>query len=177
MPAVEFTLKYTVLGNALTVEIEYEIAKYVENLPRFGLEFAIGKEYAKFSYIGFGPSESYIDKRAACEYGHYESTAEENYEKGYVRPQESGSHFASKYLCMDGLFTVTAEKEFSFSVNPYTTAQLFDTKHHFELTENEFVTVCLDVAMRGVGSHSCGPKLDEEYEIPRKSGNKFTLTF
>ncbi|MBQ8323332.1 MAG: hypothetical protein IJX91_05135 [Clostridia bacterium] len=95
----------------------------------------------------------------------------------YVCPQESGSHYASKYLCVKGLFQATAEKPFSFSVNPYTTAQLCDEKHSFELPENDFVNVCLDLAMRGVGSHSCGPELAEKYEIPRTGKNTFKIVF
>ena len=72
---------------------------------------------------------------------------------------------------------MTAEKPFSFSVNPYTTKQLYETKHSFELPKNDFVNVCVDLAMRGVGSHSCGPVLDARYEIPRECKNVFKLVF
>lgn len=177
MPVAEFKLVYETSGNELTVALEYKTAEHVKSFPRFGLEFAVDKKYNAFSYIGFGPNESYMDKNVACEYGYYESDADKNYDMRYVRPQESGSHYASKYLCLKGLFQATAEKPFSFSVNPYTTAQLCDTKHSFELLENDFVNVCLDIAMRGVGSHSCGPELAEEYEIPRTGENVFKLTF
>ncbi|MBO5889435.1 MAG: hypothetical protein J6Q58_04775, partial [Clostridia bacterium] len=62
-------------------------------------------------------------------------------------------------------------------VNPYSTKQLYETKHNFELPKNDFVNVCVDLAMRGVGSHSCGPKLDEKYEIPKKAKNTFKIVF
>jgi shikimate 5-dehydrogenase len=35
----------------------------------------------------------------------------------------------------------------------------------------------VDVAMRGVGSYSCGPELPEEHEIPRKGKNTFKFKF
>ncbi len=177
MPAAEFELIYKVAGNALMVTVAYKLADYVEGFPRFGLEFGVGKAYGNFSYVGFGPTESYVDKHIASEYGYYESSAEENYDRKYVRPQESGSHYACKYLAVDKLFEVTAEKPFSCSVNPFTTAQLRETLHSFELEENDFVNVCIDLAMRGVGSHSCGPTLPAEYEIPRTYQNTFTFTF
>ena len=177
MPAVDFELCYEVNGNELTVTVAYKIADYVKSLPRFGLEFGFDKAYGEFSYVGFGPSESYVDKHIASEYGHYVSSADENYDFGYVRPQESGSHYACKYLAVKDLFKVTAEKPFSCSVNPYTTAQLRDTLHSFELEENDFVNVCIDLAMRGIGSNSCGPRLKEEYEIPREYKNTFKFTF
>lgn len=69
MPAAEFILEYTVNGNALTMALEYKLADYVENFPRFGIEFGVDKGHCNFSYVGFGPMESYIDKHAACEYG------------------------------------------------------------------------------------------------------------
>ena len=176
-PAVSYTVEYSVSGGELTVMLEYEIADYIKDLPRLGIELGIDKKYASFSYIGYGPTESYIDKHVAADYGFYRSTAKENYYFGYVRPQESGSHFATKYLEIDGLFTVSADEPFSQSVNPYTTEQLKKTPHNFELCENDFVNVCIDLAMRGVGSNSCGPELDEKYEIPKRGRNTFIFKF
>ena len=177
MPAVEFVLEYTVDANELTVSVSYKLADYVQNFPRFGFEFGVDKGHCNFSYVGFGPSESYADKLAACKYGYYVSSAEENYDMKYIRPQESGSHYACQYMAVKDLFKVTAEKPFSCSVNPYTTEQLRETLHAFELEENDFVNICVDVAMRGVGSHSCGPDLPEEFEIPREGSNTFKFTF
>ncbi len=177
MPAAEFELMYEVAGNVLTATIEYKLADYVERFPRFGIEFGVDKAHGNFSYAGFGPTESYVDKHIACEYGYYVNSARENYDREYIRPQESGSHYACKYMAVKDLFKVTAEQPFSFSVNPYTTKQLCETLHSFELEENDFVNVCIDLAMRGVGSHSCGPELPDEYEIPRKGKNTFKFTF
>ncbi len=177
MPAVEFELTYEVTGNVLTADISYKVANYVESMPRFGIEFGVDKAHGNFSYVGYGPYESYNDKHIACEYGYYVSSAEENYDRNYIRPQESGSHCACKYLAVKDLFRVTGEKPFSCSVNPFTTKQLRETMHSFELEENDFVNVCIDIAMRGVGSHSCGPALPEEYEIPKCGKNTFKFTF
>jgi hypothetical protein len=173
MPALDFSVKYTVKSNELIVEVEYNISDYIQSLPRFGFEFGIEKKYDKFSFVGFGKTESYVDKNVACEYGYYESDAKENYDNKFIRPQESGSHYASKYLCVKNLFTLTAATPFSFSVNPYTTKQLYETKHNFDLPENDFINVCVDLAMRGVGSHSCGPTLDKKHEIPKEGKNIF----
>jgi len=177
MPAAEFKLKYRVQANTLTATVEYKLADYIKSFPRFGIEFGVDKAHGNFSYAGFGPTESYIDKHVACEYGYYVSSAEENYEREYIRPQESGSHYACRYLAVKDLFKVTAEKPFSCSVNPFTTGQLRETLHAFELEENNFVNVCIDLAMRGVGSQSCGPELPQAYEIPKTYKNTFTFTF
>ena len=176
-PVANFRLEYGVSGNALTVDLSYELSEYAKSFPRFGLEFAADKACDAFSYVGFGPWESYADRHVSCTYGYYESTPEENYEHGYVRPQESGSHYACRYLAVEGLFRLTAEEPFSCSVNPYTTAQLRETTHVQNLPENDFVNICVDIAMRGIGSHACGPALPEEYEIPRQGKNTFRFVF
>ena len=177
MPAVYFEIEYEISGNVLTATVGYTLADYVENFPRFGIEFGVDKAYPNFSYVGFGPTESYVDKHIACEYGYYVNSAQGNYDHNYIRPQESGSHYACKYLAVKDLFKVTADQPFSFSVNPYTTKQLCETLHSFELEENDFVNVCIDLAMRGVGSHSCGPDLPAEYEIQKTYRNTFKFTF
>jgi len=176
-PAAEVILSYTVTGNVLTIDVEYKLADYVESFPRFGLEFGVDKAYTQFAYVGFGPYESYVDKHVACNYGYYESTAEENYDRNYVRPQESGSHYACQYLAIKDLFQMTARQPFSCSVNPFTTKQLMETTHTFQLEENDFVSVCIDLGMRGVGSHSCGPTLPAQYEIPKTGKNRFRFVF
>ena len=177
MPAVEFELIYEVIGNELIAEIEYKLADYIDRFPRFGIEFGVDKAHGNFSYVGYGPTESYIDKHVACDYGYHVSSAEENYDREYIRPQESGSHYACKYMAVKDLFKVTADMPFSCSVNPFTTEQLRETLHSFELIENDFVNICIDLAMRGVGSKSCGPDLPSYYEIPKTLKNKFRFTF
>jgi hypothetical protein len=176
-PALKFKLNYSVVGNALKIKFKYDVADYVKYMPRVGLEFGVDKEYADFSFVGFGPGESYLDKKTYCEYGLYNGNAYTNYDRKYVRPQESGSHYACKYLSVKNLFSVTAEKPFSCSVTPYTSKQIFYTKHDFELPKNPFINVCLDLAICGIGSASCGTRLMDKYKTPKTMENIFTLTF
>lgn len=72
---------------------------------------------------------------------------------------------------------MTAEAPFSCSVNPYTTVQLRDTLHNFDLPENDFVNICIDLALRGIGSNSCGAPLLPQYEIARTGKNTFKFVF
>ncbi len=177
IPAVRFNLIYMVEKGSVKIHLDYIIADYINTLPRVGIEFGIDKKLSEFSYIGFGPFESYIDKNVASDYGYFTSNANSNYDRGYIMPQESGSHYHTKYLKIENSFTVTAEKPYSFSVNPYTTKQLFDCKHDYELKENDFINVCIDLAMRGIGSYSCGPQLNVKYEVPKKGKNVFEIKF
>ena len=176
-PLLDFEMEYALLGNELTLELWYRLAGYVKHVPRVGFELDLDAKYSAFSYLGYGPRETYVDKLAASDLGYFESTAEANYDHGYVRPQESGSHFGTTFLKLDGLLTVEAEKPFSFSLNPYSTAEIMGAMHDFELPKSDKVTLCLDLAMRGVGSHSCGPELLPKHEIPSEGKNTFKIKF
>ncbi len=176
-PAAEFNVSYEVSDNEFIISLKYKLADYIKSFPRFGLEFGVDKAYDKFQYIGFGPYESYCDKNTLCDYGFFENTAYNNYDTNYIMPQESGSHWACKYLSINGLFSLTAKTPFSFSVTPYTTKQLIDAKHNSELKKNNFTNICIDLAMRGIGSYSCGPELACRYEIPKEMSNVFKFSF
>ncbi len=174
-PVLDFTLTYTFYNNAVDVELQYKAADYVSYLPRIGVSFALpAKKADKFSYRGYGPYESYIDKHLASEYGEYSSSAAKEYFR-YVKPQESGSHFASTRVDFDGGIKITAEKPFSFSVLPYSAHALANAAHDFELKEDSSVYVSLDIAMSGVGTNSCGPELAQKYRAPKEGKNTFRI--
>jgi hypothetical protein len=146
-------------------------------VPRIGIRFRLPAEMNQVAYFGRGPGENYIDRQRASHVDLYKTTAEAKYTNNYVRPQENGSHYASEYLRISGAFSVTAEKPFSFSVLPFTSAQLFDCKHAYELKRKGITSVCIDLAMRGGGTHSCGTELAKEFEVPQEGENEFTLIF
>ena len=173
-PFMQFSLAVKPFSCGTDVRLCYEVADYVQYLPRIGLEFALKGEDLAFEYDGFGASESYIDKHMASAFGTYRSTAEQNYGH-YIKPQESGSHFASTRLRI-GDMEITAQKPFSFNASPYSTYMLAQTPHDFELQRTGKTYVNLDIAMSGVGSHSCGPELAEAYRAPKKGENIFRIT-
>ena len=174
-PFMDFTLAYTFYNHAVDVELSYKVADYISYLPRIGVTFALPKNIAdKFSYKGYGPYESYIDKHLASDYGEYITSADKEYFR-YVKPQESGSHFGSTEIAFDSGMKITAEKPFSFSVLPYSAQTLANAKHDFELKEDGNVYISLDVDMSGVGTNSCGPELLAKYRAPKEGKNKFRL--
>ena len=107
---------------------------------------------------------------------HVKSNAKDNYFH-YVRPQESGSHYHTSYLSIDNLCDIIANNPFSFSINPYTTNELINCKHDFELPKSNKVVLNIDLAHRGIGSHSCGPILDDKFALPREGHNIIEINF
>ena len=57
---------------------------------------------------------------------------------------------------------------------PVTQEELTNTKHIDEVKECGSTVLCIDYAQNGVGSNSCGPKLDPRYALDEKN---FTFTF
>ena len=145
-------------------------------LPRFGFEFRLPEDFEDVSYFGYGPYESYADKRLASRVSLFKTTASENFEH-YVRPQENSSHYGCKWaevtsVMGQGLY-VSAEN-FSLSVSHYSPIYLTSFNHDFELVPEKETTLIVDYKNAGIGSHSCGPILADEYTINEK---EFSFSF
>ncbi len=136
-------------------------------LPRFGLRLFLSKNLEHVSYYGYGPMESYRDKHMAASHGLYRGIVGQLHED-YIRPQENGSHFDCDYVELsNGQFGIAAasEQRFSFNASVYTQEELEEKMHHFELEESESIVLCIDYALNGIGSNSCGPKLAAPYRF------------
>ncbi len=136
-------------------------------LPRFGLRMSMPKSFDKVLYHGYGPYESYCDKRRASWLGTFESSVSDLHED-YVKPQENGNHYGCRFMeISDGSFKLRIEGEnpFEFNASNYTIEELMNKKHNYELCEADSVTLCVDYKQSGVGSNSCGPELLPQYRM------------
>ena len=136
-------------------------------LPRLGFEFALAKENDGFTYYGMGENECYCDMNNHARIGMYRSSAQKEYVP-YIHPQEHGNHLHTKLLKMDSGLTFTADGEFEFCVSEYTPENITEAKHTDELKKNGCTNVRIDYKVSGIGSHSCGPRLHQKYQIKDK---------
>jgi beta-galactosidase len=157
------------------VALDCEKADKMPFLPRFGLRLFMPKQFDRVSYFGYGPYESYIDKRRASRRGRFDAPVADLHED-YLRPQENGSHYGCDHVTLSkpGLsFKAVAAKPFCFNASPYTQEELAAKRHNYELTACGDTVLCLDYAQSGLGSNSCGPALMEKY---RFNEARFTFT-
>ncbi len=174
-PFARMTAEYRIDGNgALDISCNAETSNKVEFLPRFGLRLFMPKNFSGVEYYGCGPYESYIDKHLASYIGNFSAEIADMHED-YIRPQENGSHWGCTRMTVLGdktALSFTNPDGFSFSASEYTQEELANKSHNFELEKSEYNVICADFAMAGVGSHACGPELDEKYRIklPEISG-------
>lgn len=147
-------------------------------LPRFGIRMFLNKKLNNVTYFAKGPYDSYVDKQHSTYYDRFESDVEDMFEN-HIKPQESGSHNGTHYVRLSsndfkGISINAVNKTFSFNVSQYTQEKLEATMHNFELTRDDFTTLCIDYFMRGIGSESCGPILPEKYAFKE---NDFVFEF
>ena len=137
------------------------------DLPRFGVRMFLDKKLSAVRYFGMGPQESYCDKHQAASHGLYQANVDDLHED-YIRPQENGSHYDCEYVELNNSrygIVASAEKAFSFNVSYYTQEELEKKTHNYELIESDSVVFCVDYALNGIGSNSCGPVVLEQYRF------------
>ena len=137
------------------------------DLPRFGVRMFLDKKLSAVRYFGMGPQESYCDKHQAASHGLYRADVGDLHED-YIRPQENGSHYDCEYVELNNSrygIVASAEKAFSFNASYYTQEELEKKKHNYELIESDSVVFCVDYALNGIGSNSCGPVVLDQYRF------------
>ena len=156
-----------VIDNNGGISTSIEVVRNTEfpELPRFGIRLFLNKELDNVSYYGMGPTESYCDKHRAASHGLYCTKVAEIHED-YICPQENGSHFDCDYVELTNGsfgFVVAAEKTFSFNASVYTQEELEYKAHSYQLEASDSTVLCIDYALNGIGSNSCGPKVMDKY--------------
>ena len=137
------------------------------DLPRFGVRMFLDKKLSAARYFGMGPQESYCDKHQATSHGLYQANVDDLHED-YIRPQENGSHYDCEYVELNNSrygIVASAEKAFSFNASYYTQEELEKKTHNYELIESDSVVFCVDYALNGIGSNSCGPVVLDQYRF------------
>ena len=151
------------------IDADIEVTKDDEfpDLPRFGVRMFLDKKLSAVRYFGMGPQESYCDKHQAASHGLYRADVGDLHED-YIRPQENGSHYDCEYVELNNSrygIVASAEKAFSFNASYYTQEELEKKTHNYELIESDSVVFCVDYALNGIGSNSCGPVVLEQYRF------------
>ena len=154
-------------NGAVTSSMEVVKDSEFPDLPRFGLRLFLNKQLEDVTYYGMGPQESYRDKHQASSHGVFKAKVFDMHED-YIRPQENGSHFDCDYVeITNGQFGFTAvsEKSFSFNASVYTQEELEEADHNYMIERTESTVLCIDYALNGIGSNSCGPVLLDKYRF------------
>ena len=102
------------LFNGVNVKVTNSLTMLVDTLPelpRFGANFKVAKDFMNVSWFGRGPHESYRDRKTSAFLGIYSGLVKDQYFP-YIRPQENGNKTDvrwMKFATANGMpFTITA---------------------------------------------------------------------
>lgn len=177
-PLIHATVVYTFGENGVRISVNYQDEKeFFLFLPRIGFTLTLDKKYAKVKYLAYGPQETYSDMYQFAKKAEYENAVLNEYHH-YVKPQESGSHFAPDWAeVSDGANTVRIEGMQSFSALPYSCKTLANTKHDYELPEPDATYLSADFYMTGVGTGHCGSLPSEKCRVPHAGKGEICFIF
>ncbi len=163
-------LVYTIYPDG-TVDLSATFVPHSADLRRAGLSAGINPALNRVGYYAYGPMENYNDRKDGAMIGRY-ATVVDSMTVGYVKPQSTGGREGLRDLVLtraDGRgVRIETRGKVSFSILPFTDADLMNASHQWELTPRPFNTLHLDAVTRGVGNASCGQDVDTlpKFRVP-----------
>ena len=180
-PAAKCQVAYTVFADG-TVEtkLTYDPVEGLPDMPEFGMMFKLNADYDNVEWYGYGPEETYADRRHGAKLGIYKNKAADNMAK-YLVPQECGNKVGVRYAKVTddrGRGLLFSGDELSFSALPYTPHELENAAHPYELPQVHYTVVRVALAQMGVGGDdSWGAWVHPEYHIDVTKPLEFTFRF
>jgi beta-galactosidase len=162
-------IRYTLFGSGdLLVDTQVHPQVDAPFLPRCGLQMSLPEGFERFTWFGRGPHETYSDRKEGARVDLFSGTVDEQYVP-YIVPEENGNKEEVRWLSLareDGLgLLVVGESGLSVSAHHFTTQNLTEARHTYELTRRPEIILNLDYAQSGLGSASCGPGRLESYQL------------
>ena len=186
-------MSYSVAANEeLVVNANFELApgQNLPNLPKFGMQMVLDRQFEFASWYGRGPFENYWDRKTAALVGLYKMPVIDMIHH-YSRPQENGNRSDVRWFSLinqNGYgIKVQAKEMINFSAWPYYQSDIdfvvgqdgsksasglvpVTTKHGAEVPMRDIITVNIDALQMGVGGDtSWGRLVHPQYTIKAKS--------
>jgi len=174
----EIDLQYCITGDgALQVKMHFTPVdtKVLSEMPRFGMRVILDKSFDKFTWLGRGPGESYMDRKSGELVGLYSGDVWSQLHR-YNRPQESGNKCDVEWASLrdqDGT-GIMAGSNVPLSVSAWNLLQEdldyvpMDIKHRHggSLEKRDLVWFNIDLMQQGVGGdNTWGAPVHSEYTI------------
>lgn len=161
---------YTINGNG-QIMVNHSIDTFdlnLPNLPRFGMVVELPKEFDNIKWFGRGPHESYSDRKSSARVDIYSGKVAEQYHP-YVRPQENGNKTDVRWatfrnnkgqgVMVTGFISLNAshfspdnfDHGFEVLENKTKVSTTKKSLHTYDMTEGDFVHLCIDKVQMGVG--------------------------
>ena len=193
----KWIVNYTVFSNGVIKVSNQFQTNQAETpmLPRVGLRMQVPLRLKNLTYFGRGPWENYRDRRASAFHGEYTFDATRMYEP-YIRPQENNHRTDVRWFSLTdkagrGLLFV-ADKTFEINISAYpietldsgddiqndaTRGSKEPGRHHIDPSPADYLDVCIDYRMMGVGGDNSWGALPMENYLIRPADGPFAYGF
>lgn len=172
---------FTIDGNGeIAVENTLQPGDNLPDIPLVGTQLTVPSGFENMVWYGRGPHENYWDRKGSAFVGRYESTVEERFTP-YLECQETGNLTDVRWVRLtdDAGFGIEAEGKplLETSALHYTTEDLEDSKHPYELTPGD-ITLSLNHKQMGVGDNSFVPsgRPLERFRLPADEPYSYSYT-
>ncbi len=177
---------YEVYGSGdIVVRNDFKMVKEdAPEIPRYGMNLILPKEYCFVSWYGRGPHESYWDRKTSSFVGLYESKVKE-LRWDYIRPQENGNRTDVRWMALKNekgkgilfvgmpLLEVSAHHNLREDFEPKAKSKAgqekvtaFINRHPVDLVERDLTSVNIDYRQMGVGGdNSWGAETHPKYRL------------
>ncbi len=155
-------------ASGLRFEHDVRIPRVLDDLPRVGVHWLLPATLDNVEWLGLGPHENYVDRRAGAWFGRHQSRVDDLFHP-YVRPQSEGTRTGLRRLALrdaDGRgLGFVADTPLEFSARRHSEEALERAEHLSELEPGANVHLYLDAHQRGVGTGACGPDTLPRYRV------------
>ena len=137
---------------------------------KVGMKMGISGNLENAEWYGRGPHETYLDRKTGGKIATH-SMPVANLEHRYMRPQENGHRTDVRSLEITdkngfGIRIDAMDIPFGFNLGYYSAEKLEKAKHLYELEKDDYISLSIDGAMRGVGGDMPGcAHLHKEYRL------------
>lgn len=175
------TVSYIARPNgSMEVKIKYFGAEGLSDLPLFGWELKLSKEYDNVVYFGKGPYENYRDRNNGSYTDLFHTRVSDNLTP-YLIPQECGNRTDVRYAKITeddghGIEIIANEGTFELGFLPYSASELENATHADELPGRQYSVIRVMAGQMGVGGDDTwGAPVHDEFKLD--SSKDYELTF
>ncbi|MGN0447475.1 MAG: glycoside hydrolase family 2 TIM barrel-domain containing protein [Acutalibacteraceae bacterium] len=176
-PGSRGKLTYEITSKGIHVSYSFDAEKGLPEIPEVSMILPLKNTYDSLEFLGRGPHENYIDRKASADLGIYRMKLDELY-VNYQKPQEYGERTDVRYASLKGEKKITfeADTQMEFNVSPYKAEQLENAPHRHNLPESDTLYVRLIAAQMGIGGYdSWGAHTLDEHKL--FSGKNYSYGF
>ena len=170
---------YKIYGNGeIKIKLYFGNCEEESFMPDFAMVMKMPCEFENILWYGRGKEENYCDRNKGYKIGTYTGRVSEQMSP-YVIPQECGNHTDTRYLKVtdsDGEGFIFTSEKMDFSVLPYTSHEIENAGHIYELPVSVSSVVKISAGQMGVGGDdSWGAKTHREFK--RKASEQPVFEF